>query len=85
MARTSNPRQRLGTYLRKLSDSRSNGIVTANDVYTWLRRNKISTSVRTVLSYANSTLRRPAFQPIGVQASGRPQSKGRKITAWMAS
>lgn len=73
----------LTSYLRSLATRRSTGIVTADDVHTYLNRKGISSrAVSTRLSFVNSVLRSPVFESAGSVYSSRPQAKGRSITAW---
>lgn len=76
---------KIRTYLRSLSNRRSNGYVSADDVHTYLtRENVLPGQVRTRLSFINSVLREPDFEPVDTVPSSRPAAKGRMITAWTA-
>ena len=77
--------KRINTYLRTLTNRRSSGIVTADDVHTYLNKEGVAPQqVRTRLSFINSVLREPTFIPTNTVPSSRPAAKGRMITAWTA-
>jgi len=79
--------RRMTSYLRSLSNRRSSGVVTADDVNAYLTREGVhQKQVRTRLSFINSVLAGSGeFEQNGMVASTRPQAKGRSITAWMAA
>lgn len=75
--------RKLTSYLRGLASRRSTGVVTADDVHTYLTREGVlSKQVRTRLSFINSAFGSGMFEQDGMVASGRPEAKGRYITAW---
>lgn len=76
--------RRMTSYLRSLANRRSSGVVTADDVHTYLNREGVQPQqVRTRLSFINSVLAGSGmFEQAGTVASSRPQAKGRSITAW---
>lgn len=75
--------RRLTSYLRGLAARRSNGIVTADDVHTYLTRDGVNVGqVRTRLSFINTVFGSGMFEQVGTVASSRPQAKGRSISAW---
>ena len=77
--------RKLASYLRATANRRSTGVVTADDVHNYLSRMGVrEQQVRTRLSFINSVLRTPNFEPVDVVSSSRPQAKGRAITAWAA-
>jgi threonyl-tRNA synthetase len=76
-------RNKLATYLRRLAKTRRAGTVTADDAHAFLTRMGVrQQQVRTRLSYINSVLRTPEFEPVGETASARPAARGRYITEW---
>jgi hypothetical protein len=57
--------------------------VTADDAHRYMDREGIRPQqVRTRLSFINSVLREPNFEPVDVVASQRPAARGRSITEW---
>lgn len=78
--------RRLETYLTRLSRSRADGVVTANDASAFMQKNGIKMkNVRQRLRYTSATLRRPNFKPIGYRTSTSPSARHRKIRAWRVS
>lgn len=76
----------LRNYLRGLSRRRSDGVVTADDAHNFLGRNGIDEmKVRTRLSYINTVLREPNFEPVGYRQSSREVARGRTITEWVTA
>ena len=70
-------------YLRSLSNRRSDGVVTADDVQSFLNKQGVRPEqVRTRLKFINSVLREPMFEQVGTVSSTRPAAKGRAISAW---
>ncbi len=75
--------RRISSYLRGLANRRTDGVVTADDVHTYLTRDGVRTEqVRTRLSFINSVFSNGMFEQDGMVASTRPQAKGRYISAW---
>jgi hypothetical protein len=75
----------LRSYLRNLSQRRSNSYVTADDAHVYLSRQGVGErKIRTRLSYINSVLRRPNFRPVGETNSEREAARSRVITVWTA-
>ncbi len=73
----------ISSYLRGLASRRTDGVVTADDVHTYLTRDGVRTEqVRTRLSFINSVFSNGMFEQDGMVASTRPQAKGRYISAW---
>ena len=72
----------LRSYLRNLINRRSNSVVTADDVHTFLNKRSIAGNATTRLAYVNSTLRAPDFTTIGETLSQRPVARSRKISQW---
>lgn len=80
-----NMTSKIRTYLRTLSRRRNSGYVTADDVHTYLTREGVrNEQVKTRLSFINSVLREPEFEPVDTVPSSRPAARGRMITAWTA-
>ena len=79
--------RRMTSYLRSLSNRRSSGIVTADDVNAYLTREGVhQKQVKTRLSFINAVLAGSGeFEQNGTVASARPAAKGRTITAWTAA
>ena len=79
--------RRMTSYLRSLSNRRSSGVVTADDVHAYLTREGVhQKQTRTRLSFINAVLAGSGeFEQDGTVASTRPEAKGRYITAWMAA
>jgi hypothetical protein len=76
---------RMRTWLYSLVRRRKSGTVTADDVHTYLNREGVRPQqIRTRLSFINSVLRAPNFDPIGMVSSTRPAAKRRSITEWTA-
>jgi hypothetical protein len=76
---------RIRTWLYSLVRRRNSGVVTADDVHTYLNREGVRPQqVRTRLSFINSVLRSPNFEYAGMTSSTRPAAKGRVITEWTA-
>ena len=76
---------RMRTWLYSLVRRRNSGTVTADDVHTYLNREGVRPQqIRTRLSFINSVLRAPNFEPAGMTSSTRPAAKGRAITEWTA-
>jgi hypothetical protein len=76
---------RMRTWLYSLVRRRNSGTVTADDVHTYLNREGVRPQqIRTRLSFINSVLRAPNFEPTGMTSSTRPAAKGRWITEWTA-
>jgi len=77
--------RRMTSYLRSLSNRRSSGVVTADDVNAYLTREGVhQKQIRTRLSFINAVLAGSGEQD-GMVASTRPAAKGRTITAWTAA
>jgi hypothetical protein len=77
--------QQATTYLKSLSRRRQTGLVSADDVHSFLDRNNAfvgNSNVR--LSFIRRVLRKPTFVDIMNVPSKRPVAKGRKITGWIA-
>ena len=75
--------RRISSYLRGLASRRTDGVVTADDVHTYLNREGVRPQqVRTRLSFINSVFSNGMFAQDGMVASTRPQAKGRYISAW---
>lgn len=75
--------RRISSYLRGLANRRSTGVVTADDVHTYLTRDGVNVGqVRTRLSFINTAFGSGMFEQAGTVASARPQARGRSITAW---
>jgi hypothetical protein len=75
--------RRISSYLRGLASRRTDGVVTADDVHTYLNREGVRPQqVRTRLSFINSVFSNGMFAQDGMVASARPQAKGRYISAW---
>lgn len=75
--------RRISSYLRGLASRRTDGVVTADDVHTYLTRDGVRTEqVRTRLSFINSVFSNGMFEQDGMVASTRPRAKGRYISAW---
>ena len=75
--------RRISSYLRGLANRRSSGVVTADDVHTYLTRDGVrEQQTRTRLSFINTVFSNGMFEQDGMVASARPQAKGRSITAW---
>jgi len=71
------------SYLYSLARKRAEGTVTADDAHRYMDREGIRPQqVRTRLSFINSVLREPNFEPVDVVASQRPAARGRSITEW---
>ena len=79
--------RRMTSYLRSLSNRRSSGVVTADDVHAYLTREGVhQKQVKTRLSFINSVLAGSGeFVQDGTTRSTRPEAKGRTITAWTAA
>jgi len=79
--------RRMTSYLRSLSNRRSSGVVTADDVNAYLTREGVhQKQIRTRLSFINAVLAGSGeFEQDGMVASTRPAAKGRTITAWTAA
>lgn len=76
---------KLSSYLRGLSRRRSTGVVTSDDVHTFLDREGISSrQANTRLKFINSVLREPTFATVGTTPSARPAARGRVISEWVA-
>jgi len=74
---------KMRTWLARLARGRASGVVTADDVHTFLDREGVQPKqVRTRLRFINSVLREPNFFRSSTVASTRPAAKGRSITAW---
>jgi len=73
------------SYVRGLSKRREDNRVTADDVQTYLTKNKFRGNVNERLSVVRSVLRAPTFTRVGSQASERDAARGRMITAWSAT
>jgi hypothetical protein len=77
--------KRINTYLRSLSNKRSSGIVTADDVHAYLTREGVTPKqIKTRLSFINSVLREPNFAAVDTVPSTRAAARGRMITGWSA-
>jgi predicted Zn-dependent protease len=76
--------RRMTSYLRSLANRRSSGVVTADDVHTYLTREGVhQKQVRTRLRFINSVLAGSGeFEQDGMTRSTRPQAKGRSISTW---
>jgi len=76
--------RRMISYLRSLANRRSSGVVSADDVHTYLNREGVQPQqIRTRLSFINSVLAGSGmFEQSGMTRSTRPQAKGRAIAAW---
>lgn len=75
--------RRISSYLRSLASRRNDGVVTADDVHTYLTREGVRPQqVRTRLSFINTVFSNGMFEQDGMVASTRPQAKGRYISAW---
>jgi len=80
-----NMTKKITTKLRNLSNSRSSGIVTADDVHAYLNNEGVTPQqIKTRLSFINSVLREPNFAPATTVPSSRPAARGRMITGWSA-
>jgi predicted Zn-dependent protease len=79
--------RRMISYLRSLANRRSSGVVSADDVHTYLNRQGVQPQqTRTRLSFINSVLAGSGmFEQAGTTRSMRPQAKGRAISAWMVA
>ena len=78
--------KKIASYLRSLSNRRSSGIVTADDVHTFLNKEGVRPQqVRTRLSFINTVLREPMFEQDGTTNSTRPSAKGRAISTWVVA
>lgn len=74
---------KMRSYLYSLARKRTEGTVTADDAHRYMDREGIRPQqVRTRLSFINSVLREPNFEPVDVVASQRPAARGRSITEW---
>jgi hypothetical protein len=74
---------KMRSYLYSLARKRAEGTVTADDAHRYMDREGIRPQqVRTRLSFINSVLREPNFEPVDVVASQRPAARGRSITEW---
>jgi predicted Zn-dependent protease len=79
----SNTTRRITSYLRSLANRRSTGVVTADDVHSYLTRDGVrEQQVRTRLSFINSVFGSGMFEQVGTMPSTRPQAKGRAISTW---
>lgn len=75
--------RRMTSYLRTLVNRRNSGVVTADDVHTYLNREGVQPQqIRTRLSFVNSIFSNGMFRRIGSVASSRPQAKGRSISMY---
>lgn len=75
--------RRMISYLRSLANRRSSGVVSADDVHTYLTREGVQTQqTRTRLSFINSVFGTGMFAQVGTAPSTRPQAKGRSISMW---
>lgn len=72
------------THIKSLSNRRSNGVVTADDVQNYLSKQKFHGDQNERLSIVRSVLQTPNFYPVGVQKSTRPTARGRTIRKWVA-
>ena len=79
--------RKLTSYLRGLANRRSTGVVTADDVHNYLTREGVlAKQIRTRLSFINAALAGSGmFEQTGMTRSGRPEAKGRAISAWMVA
>ena len=74
---------RIASYLRSLANRRSTGVVTADDVHTYLTRDGVrEQQTRTRLSFINSVFSSEMFEFAGMTASNRPAARGRAISAY---
>lgn len=74
---------KMRSYLVGLARKRTEGTVTADDAHRYMDREGIRPQqIRTRLSFINSVLREPNFEPVDVVASQRPAARGRSITEW---
>ena len=69
-------------YLRGLARRRSNSMVTADDVQSYLTKNGFRGNQNERLSVVRSVLRTPNFVSAGTTQSSREAARGRMITAW---
>jgi predicted Zn-dependent protease len=75
--------RRIASYLRTLANRRNDGMVSADDVHTYLTRDGVrEQQVRTRLSFINSVFSTGMFEQVGTAPSTRPQAKGRSISMW---
>jgi len=77
---------KLTSYLRRLSRTRSTRVVTADDAQRFLDRtltNAASQDER--LSFIRTVLASPTFESVGRRPSSRPVAKGRLVTEWKAT
>lgn len=80
---TSTTETKLRSYLRRLVNSRRDGIVTADDVHSFVTRNNIRLQQNEKLSLTRSVLNENGeFEPVGFAPSSRPEAKGRQIATW---
>jgi hypothetical protein len=71
------------SYLRSLANRRSSGIVTADDVHTFLNREGVQPQqIRTRLRFINSAFASGMFEQVGRAPSSRPRARGRTIAMW---
>lgn len=71
------------SYLRSLATRRASGIVTADDVHTFLNREGVQPKqIRTRLRFINSAFSSGMFEQVGRVPSSRRQAKGRAISMW---
>lgn len=78
--------RRIVSYLRSLANRRESGVVSADDVHTYLTRDGVrEQQIRTRLSFINSVFGSGMFEQAGMTRSTRPQAKGRAISTWMVA
>ena len=75
---------KVNSYLRRRSNKRSNGVVTADDVHAYINKNKIRLNRNRKLSLINSVFSNSEFLNVGQTASTRPAARYRRISMWMA-
>lgn len=73
----------LNTYLRNLADRRETGVVSAADARRYLDRKNYRGRQNTRLSIVRSVLNESNFTAVGYMPSPVPESKGRRIAAWV--
>jgi hypothetical protein len=75
--------RRMRTWLYSIARKRRSGIVTADDVHTYLDRIGVTKrQVRTRLRFINSMFSSGNFVAVGNSPSRRPAARGRMITEW---
>lgn len=75
--------KKLTGYLRRLSYTRSNGMVNADDAQKFLNRNNYRGNRNNRLSVLRSSLNERNASSIHFTPSTRPVAKGRKIQNWI--